>query len=241
VRFLLSTARRRARSIDGVHILVVEDEVAIADFLERGLRAEGYSVTAVHDGEASLEPGMIERSDLVILDVMLPGRDGLEVLREIRARAPSLPVLMLTARGSVGDKVAGLDGGAIDYLTKPFSFEELTARVRAHLRRPDASEPTTLEAAGIRLDLLTRQVTRDSSPVQLSAKEFELLAYFLRHPDQVLSRGRLLSAVWGYEFEPETNVVAVYVGYLRRKLALPDRPAPLETLRSAGYRLVVRG
>ena len=137
--------------------------------------------------------------------------------------------------------MAGLDGGATDYITKPFSFDELAARVRAHLRRPEPSEPTVLEAGGIRADLLSREVRRDGARVHLSAKEFDLLAHFLRHPDQVLSREELLSAVWGYDFVPETNIVAVYVGYLRRKLALPGRPAPLETLRSAGYRLVVRG
>jgi DNA-binding response OmpR family regulator len=176
--------------------------------------------------------------DLVILDVMLPGRSGLEILREIRAVKPALPVIMLTARAEVADKVAGLDAGATDYMTKPFSVEELLARVRAHLRTPVQAETTRLSVAGIELDLLRRAVSRDGSPVHLSAKEFDLLAYFMRHPGQVLSRAQILNGVWDYNHDPGTNIVEVYVGYLRRKLALADRPVPIQTVRSAGYRLV---
>ncbi|MDX6664848.1 MAG: two-component system, OmpR family, response regulator, partial [Solirubrobacteraceae bacterium] len=180
------------------------------------------------------------RYTFVILDLLLPGRDGLDVLRGIRRTKPALPVIMLTARGEVADKVAGLDAGATDYVTKPFSVEELLARVRAHLRAPEQGEATRLEAAGIVVDLLRRSVTRDGVESQLSAKEFELLAYFLRHPGQVLSREQILSAVWGYDHDPRTNIVEVYVGYLRRKLALADRPVPIETVRSVGYRLLAR-
>ncbi len=178
--------------------------------------------------------------DLVILDRMLPGGDGIEVLRAIRAVKPELPVIVLTALGEVRHKVDALDAGATDYVTKPFSVDELLARVRAHLRRPSQPEATQLSAAGVTVDLLSRDVARDGRPVRLSAKEFELLVYFMRHANQVLSREQLLSGVWGYDYEPQTNVVEVYVGYLRRKLALPGRPLSLDTLRGAGYRLSAR-
>jgi DNA-binding response OmpR family regulator len=223
-----------------MRILVVEDEGAIADFVERGLRAEGHSVDVASDGPSGEARALSSEVDLVVLDAMLPGKDGLDVLRAIRARKPGLPVLMLTARGEVADRVAGLDAGATDYIVKPFAFAELAARVRAHLRAPAQVAASRLSAAGIDVDLLTREVTRDGEAVRLSAKEFELLTHFLRHPNQVLSREQLLSAVWGYDFDPGTNIVEVYVGYLRRKLALPDRPAPIQTLRSMGYRLVAQ-
>jgi len=220
-----------------MEILVVEDEAGIADFLQRGLRGEGYEVEAVGDGvagaRAALEPGV----DLVILDRMLPGRDGIEVLREVRAARPTLPVIMLTARSEVADRVEGLDLGATDYVTKPFSFEELLARIRARLReRPDGSE-TVIEAAGIRLDLLTREASRGEARVRLAEREAELLAYLIRHAHRVCTREELLASVWGYDHDPGTNVVQVYVGYLRRKLALPGSPAPIETVRAVGYRL----
>jgi DNA-binding response OmpR family regulator len=221
-----------------MRILVVEDEAAIADFLQRGLQAEGHAVGCAYDGPDGERQAIHDDVDLVILDVMLPGRDGFAVLQGIRRVKPALPVIMLSARAEVEDRVAGLDLGATDYVTKPFSFEELAARVRAHLRAPHQRDATALEAAGIRLDLLTRRVERDGEPVRLSAKEFELLAYFLRNPERALSRQQILSAVWGYDFDPGTNVVEVYVRYLRRKLALPGRPAPIETVRSVGYRLV---
>lgn len=223
-----------------MRILIVEDEAPIADFIERGLEAEGYAVTSALDGIEGERQALADDVDLVILDVMLPGRDGLAVMRNIRREKPELPVIMLTARDTVDDKVAGLDSGAIDYVTKPFSFDELTARVRAHLRRPVQAESTALQAAGIEMDLLSREVTYAGRSVRLSAREFELLAYFMRHPNQVLSREQILSAVWGYDFDPRTNVVEVYIGYLRRKLSTSDRPAPIETMRSVGYRLVDR-
>jgi DNA-binding response OmpR family regulator len=220
-----------------MEILVVEDEAGIADFLQRGLRDEGYEVEAVGDGvagaRAALEPGV----DLLVLDRMLPGRDGIEVLREVRAARPTLPVIMLTARSEVADRVEGLDLGATDYVTKPFSFEELLARIRARLReRPDGSE-TVLEASGIRLDLLTREASRGEARVRLAEREAELLAYLMRHAHRVCTREQLLASVWGYDHDPGTNVVQVYVGYLRRKLALPGSPAPIETVRAVGYRL----
>ena len=223
-----------------MHILVVEDEAAIADFLQRGLKAEGHAVSTVFDGDEGERRALGEDIDLVILDVMLPGKSGLDVLHAVRQRRPTLPVIVLSARAEIEDRVAGLDGGATDYVTKPFSFEELAARVRAHLRAPQQTDATVLDQAGIRLDLLARTVERDGVQVHLSAKEFELLAYFLRHPNRAVSRQQILGAVWGYDFDPGTNVVEVYVRYLRRKLALPDRPAPIDTIRSVGYRLVTR-
>ena len=221
-----------------MRILLVEDERGIADFVERALRAQGHAVEVAADGVEGGHRAVGSDLDLVILDVMLPGRSGLEILGEIRAVKPALPVIMLTARAEVADKVAGLDAGATDYMTKPFSVEELLARVRAHLRTPVQAETTRLSVAGIELDLLRRAVSRDGSPVHLSAKEFDLLAYFMRHPRQVLSRAQILNGVWDYNHDPGTNIVEVYVGYLRRKLALADRPVPIQTVRSAGYRLV---
>jgi DNA-binding response OmpR family regulator len=221
-----------------MRILLVEDERGIADFVERALRAQGHAVEVAADGVEGGHRAVGSDLDLVILDVMLPGRSGLEILEEIRAVKPALPVIMLTARAEVADKVAGLDAGATDYMTKPFSVEELLARVRAHLRTPLQAEATRLSVAGIELDMLRRAVSRDGSPVHLSAKEFDLLAYFMRHPGQVLSREQILNGVWDYNHDPGTNIVEVYVGYLRRKLALADRPVPIQTVRSAGYRLV---
>jgi len=221
-----------------MRILLVEDERGIADFVERALRSQGHAVEVVADGTEGGHRAITSDLDLVILDVMLPGRNGIEVLEEIRKVKPALPVVMLTARAEVADKVAGLDAGATDYITKPFSVEELLARVRAHLRTPLQAEATRLRVADLELDMLRRTVTRDGSPVHLSAKEFDLLAYFMRHPGQVLSREQLLNGVWDYRHDPGTNIVEVYVGYLRRKLALADRPVPIQTVRSAGYRLV---
>jgi len=221
-----------------MRILLVEDERGIADFVERALRAQGHAIEVAADGVDGGHRALGSDLDLVILDVMLPGRSGLEILEEIRAVKPALPVIMLTARAEVADKVAGLDAGATDYMTKPFSVEELLSRVRAHLRTPVQAETTRLSVAGIELDLLRRAVSREGSPVHLSAKEFDLLAYFMRHPGQVLSRAQILNGVWDYNHDPGTNIVEVYVGYLRRKLALADRPVPIQTVRSAGYRLV---
>ena len=220
-----------------MRILVAEDEPAIADFIEHGLSAEGYAVTVAATGERALELALSEDFALMILDRMLPGRDGIEVLEALRTVNPELRVIMLTARTGIDDRVEGLDAGAVDYMTKPFAFDELAARVRAHLRAPSQPESTRLGALGIELDLLTRRVTRDGSEVALSTKEFDLLAYFLRHPASVLSREQILSAVWGYSHDPGTNIVEVYVSYLRRKLGRPDSPAPIVTVRSVGYRL----
>ena len=223
-----------------VRILLIEDELGIADFVEKALRAAGHQVDACTDGRDGERHALSTDVDLVILDRMLPGREGVEVLSGIRAVKPELPVIMLTALDGVDDKVRALDAGATDYVTKPFSVDELLARVRAHLRKPTQTAATVLTGAGIEVDLLSRDVHRDGHPIRLSAKEFELLVHFMRHPNQVLSREQLLSGVWGYDFDPQTNVVEVYVGYLRKKLSLPDQPAPIKTIRSAGYRFMAR-
>ncbi|MGN6662977.1 MAG: response regulator transcription factor [Solirubrobacterales bacterium] len=221
-----------------MEILVVEDEAAIADFLARGLEAEGFAVRTAADGAEGERLALEQRPDLVILDRMLPGRDGIEVLGAIRRERPSLPVILLTARGEVPERVEGLDAGASDYLTKPFAFEELLARVRAHLRQAGAAETqTSVEAAGIRLDLIGREAERGGVSVRLPEREADLLAHLMRRAGQVCSQEEILRAVWGYDHDPDTNVVQVYVGYLRRKLDRPGSPAPIETVRSAGYRL----
>ncbi|MFP5389154.1 MAG: response regulator transcription factor [Thermoleophilia bacterium] len=223
-----------------MEILVVEDEAGIADFLARGLSAEGYGVRVAGDGIAGEELAMERDVDLVVLDRMLPGRDGIEVLKSIRRARPTLPVIVLTAKAEISDRVEGLDLGATDYVIKPFAFEELLARIRAHLRHPESSE-TTLEAAGIALDLVSREATRGELRVGLPEREAALLAYLMRHEGRVCSREEILAAVWGYDHDPGTNVVQVYIGYLRRKLGLPGSPAPIETVRSVGYRLRQRG
>jgi DNA-binding response OmpR family regulator len=220
-----------------MEILVVEDEAGIADFLERGLRAEGYGVTVAVDGEEGARLALEPEIDLVVLDRMLPRVDGLEVLERVRRVRPALPVIMLTARAEVADRVEGLDSGATDYVTKPFAFEELLARIRARLRDGAAGPETMLEAAGVRLDLLSREARRDGVATRLPEREADLLAHLMRNEGRVCSREELLSSVWGYDHDPGTNVVQVYVGYLRRKLARPDSPTPIETVRSVGYRL----
>jgi DNA-binding response OmpR family regulator len=215
-------------------ILVAEDEAGIARFVEKGLRAAGYHVTVVGDGRAALEGIRAGGADLVLLDVGLPGIDGFEVLRIARAEGSTLPIIMLTARTSTADTVAGLDGGASDYVPKPFKFDELLARVRSRLRDADAAPVTSLERGDLVLDLHSRRVRVGPREVELSAREFALAEEFLRHPDQVLSREQLLSRVWGYDFDPGSNVVDVYVRYLRGKVGA-DR---IETVRGMGYRLV---
>jgi DNA-binding response OmpR family regulator len=220
-----------------MEILVVEDEAGIADFLERGLEAEGYGVTVAVDGEAGARLAVDPGIDLVVLDRMLPRVDGLEVLERVRRVRPLLPVIMLTARAEVADRVEGLDSGATDYVTKPFAFEELLARIRARLRDGSGITETVIEAAGIRLDLLSREARRGGVATRLPEREAALLAHLMRNEGQVCSREELLSSVWGYDHDPGTNVVQVYVGYLRRRLSRPDSPTPLETVRSVGYRL----
>ena len=214
-------------------ILIAEDEANLVSFLEKGLRAAGHVTTAVGDGPSAVALARDEDFELLILDLGLPGLDGTEVLRALRGMGRRLPVIILSARDDVADKVAGLQLGADDYVTKPFAFDELLARVQARLRDTGTSEPLSVSAGGVELDLRTRRATVDDRTIELSAREFALLELFLRHPDQVLSREQLLARVWGYDFDPGSNVVEVYVGYLRRKLG----PEHLETVRGMGYRL----
>jgi DNA-binding response OmpR family regulator len=215
-------------------ILIAEDEDRISSFIDKGLRAAGYSTDVVANGNDALEVAMGGSCDLVLLDVGLPGIDGFEVLRRLRERNTALPVIVLTARTSTSDTVAGLDGGANDYMPKPFKFDELLARIRLRLRDVGQAASTTLSSGSISLDLLTRRATVDGRTVDLSAREFALAEEFLQHPDQVLSREQLLSRVWGLDFDPGSNVVDVYVRYLRGKFGAER----IETVRGMGYRLL---
>ena len=215
-------------------LLVVEDEERVASFLVKGLRAHGYRVEWVSTGREALRRAIDADISLVILDLGLPDLDGLEVLENLRERGSTVPVLVLSARGRVHDRVKGLDLGADDYLAKPFAFEELLARVRANLRPRADVGPGVLRVGGISVDQLRREVTVDGRTFSLSAREFALLKAFVGHPSQVLSRPELLSMAWGMDFDPGTNLVDVYVGYLRRKLGEPF----IETVRGAGYRLL---
>lgn len=217
-------------------VLLIEDEPGIVDFVRRGMEAAGFQVQAELDGVEGERRALREGFDAVVLDLMLPGRDGLQVLASLQAAKPNLPVIVLTAKSDVEDRVAGLDAGAVDYLVKPFSLAELLARLRAQLRVATQNTTTTLRGGDVEIDLLTRKVTRSGVPVALSTTEFELLAYLLRHYGQAVSREQILGTVWGYEHDPATNIVDVYVGYLRRKLSHPDSPAPIHTVRAVGYR-----
>ena len=213
-------------------ILIVEDEQRIADFVSRGLQAAGYNTEIVDDGLEGLERAQQPDIDLVLLDIGLPSMDGLEVLRELRSRGSAVPVIMLTARSSTRDTVEGLDAGASDYVPKPFTFDELLARVRSRLRDTVGAAPTALSHGDIVMDILARRVTVGSKEVELSAREFALAEQFLRSPGQVLSREVLLSRVWGMDFDPGSNVVDVYVRYLRTKVGAHH----IATVRGAGYR-----
>jgi DNA-binding response OmpR family regulator len=219
-----------------MHVLIVEDDPGIARFLERGLAAHGHRSVCADNGHDAVIMAADESVDFVLLDIMLPGMDGQEVLRRIRARRPSLPVLMLTARDEVRDKVMALDGGADDYLTKPFDLEELMARMRALVRRADQPESSRIEMGDLKMDLRSHRVWRGEKQVDLSSREFALLEYFVRHSGQVLSRQQMLSAVWDYAFDPGSNVVDVYVSYLRNKLDRRGEPSLIATVRGAGYR-----
>jgi two-component system OmpR family response regulator len=222
-------------------VLLIEDEPGIVDFVRRGMEAEGFAVEAATDGIEGQRVALGGGFDAIVLDLMLPRRSGLEILASVRGATPNVPVIVLTARGEIEDRVEGLDAGAVDYLVKPFSLAELVARVRAQLRTVANASASTLRAEDIEVDLLTRRVRRAGETVTLSTTEFELLVYLMRHHRQVVPREQILSSVWGYEHDPATNVVDVYVGYLRRKLGRPEHPAPIHTVRGVGYRLGGRG
>jgi two-component system response regulator MprA len=216
-------------------ILVVEDEEQIASFLRRGLTYEGYEVDVAPDGTVALTKARETRMDLVVLDLMLPGMDGLEVCRRLRTANSALPILVLTARDSVSDRVQGLDAGADDYMVKPFALAELLARVRALLRRAGPGEPELLQFGDLKLDTGTRQVHRADQLIDLTSKEFDLLELFLRHPRKVLTRETIYDRVWGYDFGGESNIIEVYIRYLRQKLETEGKTRLLFTVRGVGY------
>jgi two-component system OmpR family response regulator len=220
-----------------MRVLVVEDDPKMGALLRRGLLEEGHAADVARAGDDALWMAQAVEYDAIVLDVMLPGLDGFEICRRLRSDGVWSPVLMLTARDAVEDRVAGLDAGADDYLPKPFSFSELLARLRALARRGATERPTVVDVGDLRLDPAARRVWRDGSEIQLSAKEFALLEAFMQRPDQVLSRDRLLEHAWDFAYEPRSNVVDVYVRYLREKIDRPFGRSSLETVRGMGYRL----
>jgi DNA-binding response OmpR family regulator len=215
-----------------VNVLVVQDEAQIASFIKRGLEAEGFAVRIASDGAEGLRLTRSSHFDLIILDLLLPSVSGEEILARLRERGSNVPVIVLTAKHAVSDRVANLEAGADDYLTKPFSFAELLARVRARLRSADQAASTVISHGSVSLDMHTKEVRIDGRSVELTSREFGLLETFMRHPGEVLSQPQLLDQVWGYDREPSSNVVEVYVAYLRKKL----RPDFVETVRGMGYR-----
>jgi DNA-binding response OmpR family regulator len=220
-----------------VRILVVEDERRIAAFIKQGLEEENYAVDVAYDGVEALDWASTVNYDLILLDVLLPHKDGIEVCRELRAQGCGVPILMLTARDTVADRVRGLDSGADDYLVKPFAFQELLARMRALLRRGSETKVTRLQVGDLVLDTLTRQATRGERTVELSAREYALLEFLMRHPGHVLSRTQIVDHVWSYDFYTASNVVDVYIGYLRRKIDDGCEAKLIQTVRGAGYKI----
>jgi two-component system OmpR family response regulator len=220
-----------------MRLLIVEDEVKMAGLLRRGLQEEGYAVDVAQTGSEGVWAATENPYDAIVLDVMLPDLDGFAVCRQLREAGRWTPILMLTARDAVPDRIAGLDAGADDYLTKPFAFTELLARLRALVRRGAGERPAVLKAGDLALDPATRRVTRGGTPIDLTAKEFALLEYFLRHRGEVLTRTRLIEHVWDFAYDGDSNVVDVYVRYLRQKVDRPFGRRTIETVRGAGYRL----
>jgi DNA-binding response OmpR family regulator len=219
------------------HILLVEDEVKLARFVELELSSEGYTVSVAHDGVTGLTLARESTLDLAILDWMLPGLTGLEICRRLRATGSSVPVILLTAKDEVSDRVAGLDAGADDYVVKPFSIEELLARIRAHLRRTQETDEDLLQFEDLSLNRRTRQVFRGKRAIELTAKEFDLLEYFLCSPRQVFTRDQILEKVWGYDFMGDSNIIEVYIRYLRLKLEEKNEKRLIYTVRGVGYAL----
>ena len=220
-----------------MRILVVEDEHKLAGVLKRGLEELGYAVDTAYDGEDGLGLAEAAPYDLIVLDVMLPKLDGYAVCQQLRAQRRNVPILMLTARDAVDDRVAGLDSGADDYLVKPFAFHELVARVRALLRRDGLGKDPVLRVADVEVDTVTHEVRRAGKAIELTSKEYSILEYFLRNPNAVLTRTQIAEHVWDYDFVSMSNVVDVYVGYLRRKLGDDREPRLLRTIRGTGYQL----
>lgn len=223
-----------------MNIVIVEDDAKIVSFLAKGLKAEGYATVAISDGDEALSkvPSMSNDIDLVLLDLSLPGTDGKKVLSSWRANNFNKPVIILTARDDTKDKIEGLDAGANDYVTKPFSFVELLARIRAALRGVDQGSSTVLQVLDLTLDLVTKVAWRDGARIDLAPKEWALLELFMRNPNQVLSRMQILNHVWDYSFDPGSNIVDVYIGYLRKKINIAGKIELLQTVRGAGYRFL---
>ncbi len=224
-----------------MRLLVVEDERKVSSFIKKGLEEEGYAVDVAHDGGEGLYMALDRVHDLIILDIQLPKMDGLSALQELRKQKVTTPVLLLTVRATIEDKVLGLDSGADDYLTKPFAFQELVARVRALLRRRAEAEPAVLQIADLTLDPARRIVIRGDEKIDLSPKEFSLLDYFMRNPGHVLTRTMITEHVWDYDFDTDTNVIDVYVNYLRKKIDAGREPKLIHTVRGVGYVLRVSG
>jgi len=218
-----------------MRILVVEDEERVASFIRKGLEESGYVVEVAGTGEDGLDLALASRFDAIVLDMMLPGMSGIQVVRELRARRQETPVLALTARSGLDDRVEGLDAGCDDYLPKPFAFSELQARLRALLRRRQSGASPVLEYAGLKLDIASRTVRRDGKTIELTNKEYQLLEMLLRRPTQVITRAQLLEGVWGYDFDPETNVLEVYINFLRKKIDRAHEKKLLHTVRGVGY------
>jgi DNA-binding response OmpR family regulator len=219
------------------HILLVEDEIKLARFIELELESEGYRVSVAHDGMSGLALARESEPDLAILDWMLPGLTGVELCRRLRATGSKVPVILLTARDEVGDRVTGLDAGADDYVVKPFSIEELLARIRSHLRRTQTTDEDLLQFEDLSLNRRTREVFRGQRSIDLTAKEFELLQYLMTHPRQVFTREQIIENVWGYDFLGDSNIIEVYVRYLRLKLEEKNEKRLLHTARGVGYSL----
>jgi DNA-binding response OmpR family regulator len=225
------------RSLSGkpMRVLIVEDDIGIAQFLQQGLRETGYAVDVVNNGPDGLDQALAVTYDLLIIDIQLPQLDGLNLLKQVRAARVQSPVLLLTARGTVQDRVRGLDAGADDYLVKPFDFTELLARLRALLRRPPLQTDAVLRVGNLELDTIQRLVRRGDRVIDLSPKEFSLLEYLMRHPNQVLSRTQIAQHVWNFDFYSDFKVIDVYIGYLRRKLEHRQEPRLIKTVRGVGY------
>ncbi|MCL4487242.1 MAG: response regulator transcription factor [Chloroflexi bacterium] len=220
-----------------MRVLLAEDEAGIIAFLRKGLQEEQYVVDVAEDGEAAVDFAATTEYDLIILDVMLPRRDGFSVCRELRRRGMKTPVLMLTARDAVDDRVRGLDVGADDYLVKPFAFKELLARLRALARRPPETQTLQFQIGDMTLDAATHRATRAGQPIELSAREYRLLEFLLRHRGQPLTRAQIADGVWGYDFDAQSNVVDVYIRYLRRKVDDPFETKLIQTVRGVGYKI----
>jgi heavy metal response regulator len=223
-----------------MRVLVVEDERKIADFIRRGLTEQGYAVDIAYDGDEALDWPAVAEFDVVVLDVMLPGRDGIEVCRTLRERGARVPILMLTARDAVEDRVRGLDSGADDYLVKPFAFAELLARLRALARREPGMIAPSLELGDLTLDTTTREVSREGQVIEMTTKEYAILEYMMRHPNQVLTRSMIAEHVWNYDFDNASNVIDVHIRNLRRKIDDGFSTKLISTIRGAGYRISSR-